>query len=59
VELDPDIVIRGHGAAVDLPFIPQQRSDLQQLAELARRGFAPERRPSEVDVDTAFPGQPA
>ena len=52
-------MIRGHGAAVDLPFIPQQRSDLQQLAELARRGSAPERRPSEVDVDTAFPGQPA
>jgi glyoxylase-like metal-dependent hydrolase (beta-lactamase superfamily II) len=57
--LDPDKVVPGHGAVVDAAFMRRQQVDLQQLADLARKGFRNSQRPAEFDVDTAFPGRPA
>ncbi|HVC38475.1 MAG TPA: MBL fold metallo-hydrolase [Candidatus Dormibacteraeota bacterium] len=57
--LDPDRIVPGHGAVVDAGFARAQHTDLQQLADLSRKGFRNSRRPGEFDVDTAFPGKPA
>ncbi|MGC2191399.1 MAG: MBL fold metallo-hydrolase [Candidatus Dormiibacterota bacterium] len=57
--LDPDKIVPGHGAVVDAAFARQQHTDLQQLADLSRKGFKNSRRPTEFDVETAFPGRPA
>ncbi|MGH7642692.1 MAG: MBL fold metallo-hydrolase [Candidatus Dormibacteria bacterium] len=57
--LDPDQIVPGHGAVVDAQFARQQHHDLQQLADLSRKGFRNSRRPAEFDVETAFPGRPA
>lgn len=57
--LDPDKIVPGHGAVVDAAFARQQHTDLQQLADLSRKGFRNSRRPTEFDVETAFPGRPA
>ncbi|HEY6538788.1 MAG TPA: MBL fold metallo-hydrolase [Candidatus Dormibacteraeota bacterium] len=59
VALAPDAVVPGHGAVVDMAFIRQQQTELQELADVARKGFAGARRPSELDAETPFPGKPA
>jgi len=56
--LDPDKIVPGHGAVVDSAFGRQQHGDLQQLADLSRKGFRNSRRPAEFDGETAFPGRP-
>ncbi|MGA7172602.1 MAG: MBL fold metallo-hydrolase [Candidatus Dormiibacterota bacterium] len=57
--LDPDKIVPGHGKVVNASFVRQQHQDLQQLADLSRKGFRNSRRPTEFDVETAFPGRPA
>jgi glyoxylase-like metal-dependent hydrolase (beta-lactamase superfamily II) len=57
--LGPDQIVPGHGAVVDALFARRQHTELQQLADLSRMGFRNSRRPTEFDVETAFPGRAA
>jgi glyoxylase-like metal-dependent hydrolase (beta-lactamase superfamily II) len=59
LELGPEKVIPGHGAVVDRAFVLRQQTELQQLADLARKGFQASRRPIDFDADTAFPAHTA
>jgi len=59
LSLDPDKIVPGHGKVVTAAFVRQQHKDLRELADLSRKGFRNSRRPSEFDVETAFPGRPA
>lgn len=56
--LDPSQVVPGHGTVVDADFVRRQQSDLEHLADLARKGFQDSLRPAEFDGQTAFPGRP-